>query len=37
MRVGSMNLYICDADGTNAHQITKTEHCYNGGPLLFSR
>jgi Tol biopolymer transport system component len=31
---GSMNLYLCDADGGNAHPLTKTSHCYNGGPFF---
>lgn len=31
---GSMNLYIMDADGANARQLTFTEHCYNGGPFF---
>lgn len=31
---GSMNLYICDADGKNAHALTHNQHCYNGGPFF---
>lgn len=31
---GSMNIYIMNADGTNARQITHDTHCYNGGPFF---
>ncbi len=31
---GSMNLYICDADGANAFDLTKGVDCYNGGPFF---
>ncbi len=31
---GSMNIYICNADGSNAQRITHTDHCYNGGPFF---
>lgn len=31
---GSMNLYVCQADGSNKRQITFTENCYNGGPFF---
>lgn len=31
---GSMNLYVCDADGENVHSLTQTENCYNGGPFF---
>ena len=31
---GSMNLYVCDADGKNAQALTMTGHCYNGGPFF---
>lgn len=31
---GSMNLYVCDADGTNVQAVTRDEHCYNGGPFF---
>lgn len=31
---GSMNLYTMKADGSNIFQVTKTTHCYNGGPFF---
>ncbi len=31
---GSMNLYIMKSDGTSVRRITKTDHCYNGGPFF---
>jgi Tol biopolymer transport system component len=31
---GSMNLYICDADGQNSYPLTQTHDCYNGGPFF---
>jgi len=31
---GSMNLYVCDADGENARALTQTRDCYNGGPFF---
>ncbi len=31
---GSMNIYTMNADGTNAFRVTKTDHCYNGGPFF---
>lgn len=31
---GSMNLYICDANGRNAHPLTQSQNCYNGGPFF---
>lgn len=31
---GSMNLYVCDADGGNTHPLTETRDCYNGGPFF---
>lgn len=31
---GSMNIYVCDADGRNAYPVTRTENCYNGGPFF---
>ncbi len=33
-RDGHLNLYIMDADGSNARQLTKTKDCYNGGPFF---
>lgn len=34
---GSMNLYVCDADGKNAYPLTMTEKSYNGGPFFSSK
>jgi Tol biopolymer transport system component len=31
---GSMNLYMCDADGKNASPLTQSKSCYNGGPFF---
>lgn len=31
---GSMNLYVCDADGSNVYSLTRNEGCYNGGPFF---
>lgn len=31
---GSMNLYICDADGKNPYPLTRGQNCYNGGPFF---
>ncbi len=31
---GSMNIYICDADGSNIRSLTRTDECYNGGPFF---
>lgn len=31
---GSMNLYICDANGENIRNLTMTNNCYNGGPFF---
>jgi Tol biopolymer transport system component len=31
---GSMNLYVCDADGRNVHPVTQDKNCYNGGPFF---
>lgn len=31
---GSMNVYTMNSDGTGVQQITKTDHCYNGGPFF---
>ena len=31
---GSMNLYICDAEGAHVRRVTRTERCYNGGPFF---
>lgn len=31
---GSMNLYVCQADGSNAHPLTQSQDCYNGGPFF---
>ncbi len=31
---GSMNLYVCDANGENVHPLTHTYDCYNGGPFF---
>jgi len=31
---GSMNLYICNADGGDARLLTHTQNCYNGGPFF---
>lgn len=31
---GTMNIYTMTADGTNEHQLTHTDYCYNGGPFF---
>lgn len=31
---GHLNLYVMNADGSNARQITHTRSCYNGGPFF---
>ncbi len=31
---GSMQLYICDADGENTRILTNGENCYHGGPFF---
>lgn len=31
---GKMNLYVCDADGGNAHPVTRDQNSYNGGPFF---
>ena len=31
---GSMNLYVCNADGTNVFGLTQTQGFYNGGPFF---
>ena len=31
---GSMNIYMCDADGANVRRLTGTDACYNGGPFF---
>jgi Tol biopolymer transport system component len=33
-RDGHLNLYVMDADGSHARQLTKTKDCYNGGPFF---
>jgi TolB protein len=33
-RDGHLNLYIMDADGSHARQLTHTKDCYNGGPFF---
>ncbi|MBA3238198.1 MAG: PD40 domain-containing protein [Parachlamydiaceae bacterium] len=31
---GSMNIYTMGSDGGDVHQVTHTDHCYNGGPFF---
>lgn len=31
---GSMNLYTMNRDGSDVYRLTKTDHCYNGGPFF---
>lgn len=31
---GSMNIYTMDSNGENVQRVTKTDHCYNGGPFF---
>ena len=31
---GSMNIYVCDANGKNVRPVTQSQHCYNGGPFF---
>ncbi|WP_020472165.1 TolB family protein [Zavarzinella formosa] len=33
-RGGDLQLYIMNADGTGARQLTKAPNCYNGGPFF---
>lgn len=33
-RTGSLELFIMNADGSSARQLTKTPNCYNGGPFF---
>ncbi|MBX7104781.1 MAG: biopolymer transporter Tol [Gemmataceae bacterium] len=33
-RTGSLELFIMNADGTGARQLTNTPNCYNGGPFF---
>ena len=31
---GSMNIYVCNADGSNVEPLTHTNYSYNGGPFF---
>lgn len=31
---GSMNIYVCNADGSNVERLTHTNYSYNGGPFF---